>query len=332
MPAPEAHEYYLKGFQIHWHTYINDRTNNLYFEEAEKMFTNAIYVDSSYSDAYAGLADLYDTKSFIDDKYIRKRDSVINAGYKIDSSSAYILALKGYAYIFRGRGYITSNEYLDSAFYYFKKAHQIDATNIVINTLLSEGFNRIGLLDNSINISRRIISSDPLNLYARARNATFLFKNGQVQESKEAFRKLHEIDPNNQDMNSGLFAIATLHDRDINEAREIFELERSNSNWRFGKSQRSWLLALEGKKEEALSLDRSLVVYSLLGMNNEALNLIDSLGSLNNFTNFWTYPFLNTVKSTDFIKDEPKFKEILARAKVVYDEREAKYGHLYDEE
>ena len=37
------------------------------------------------------------------------------------------------------------------------------------------------------------------------------------------------------------------------------------------------------------------------------------------------------MKRRELIREEAKFKEILAKAKIVYDERMAKYGHLFDE-
>ena len=45
----------------------------------------------------------------------------------------------------------------------------------------------------------------------------------------------------------------------------------------------------------------------------------------------WTYNKLRNRKDTEFLWEEPKFKEIIANAKVVYDARMDKYGHLFDE-
>ena len=40
---------------------------------------------------------------------------------------------------------------------------------------------------------------------------------------------------------------------------------------------------------------------------------------------------LKNSKPYDIIRDEPRFKEILANAKKVHEERVAKYGYLFDD-
>ena len=53
---PEAHEYYLKGVHYHWNKYLYGRGDED-LRQSEKMFINAISIDSTYAEAYAGLAD-----------------------------------------------------------------------------------------------------------------------------------------------------------------------------------------------------------------------------------------------------------------------------------
>jgi TolB-like protein len=140
---PDAYEYYLKGFQIHWNQYIPTH-NNTYFEQSEKMFFKAIAIDSNYVDAYAGLADLYLTKNYtilstteneqLASEYRKKRDSITNIGYKISPNSAYILMLKGSKFEDPG----ISN--WDSAFFYYKLAQGLDPDNISINTMTADLF------------------------------------------------------------------------------------------------------------------------------------------------------------------------------------------------
>ena len=88
----------------------------------------------------------------------------------------------------------------------------------------------------------------------------------------------------------------------------------------------AWLLAAEGKKEEALNINPNggLLLYSLLNMKEEALNII---------TAGWkpSYPELKNNRIYDFIREEPIFIEILAKAKIVQEVRVRKYGHLFDD-
>ena len=65
-------------------------------------------------------------------------------------------------------------------------------------------------------------------------------------------------------------------------------------------------------------------------MKKDAINAIDNI--VMNFSYGYTYPKMLNGLEFDFIRDEPKFKEILAKAKKVHEERVAKYGHYFDEE
>ena len=50
------------------------------------------------------------------------------------------------------------------------------------------------------------------------------------------------------------------------------------------------------------------------------------------YSYWYSYSSLKNWQILEFIRDEPRFKVILARAKKVHEERVAKYGHLFDEE
>ena len=66
-------------------------------------------------------------------------------------------------------------------------------------------------------------------------------------------------------------------------------------------------------------------------MKKEALSLTDSMSTITDYTGYWTYLNLKNDKFVDFIRDEPEFKEIVAKAKIAHEERVRKYGHLFDD-
>ena len=95
------------------------------------------------------------------------------------------------------------------------------------------------------------------------------------------------------------------------------------------------LLAAEGKKQEALItnpfpnyFDNDLFLYSLLNMKEEVLKIVSEEGK----TWVSSYPRLKNIRFLDFIREEPAFIEVLAKAKKVHEERVVKYGHLFDED
>jgi TolB-like protein/class 3 adenylate cyclase len=329
---PEAYEYYLKGVYLHWGNFAISGKNatiggkKIYFAQSEKMFMKAISIDPVYAEAYAGLADLYDTYAnlFDNTRYDLKRDSVINTGYKINSNSAYILAIKGLAYTDIHR---TFN--LDSAFYFLERTYLIDSTNTIINNIIAEVFGEIGLHDKAIAIISKMLLLDPLNIYVRNQLAKFLIRNGSLEKGREECLKILEIDDTNLSANSWLFILAT-YNKDRAEAERINEkLQQISPNG--VELLRAWLLAYDGKKKEALSLNKGILTYSLLDMKEEALSLVDSLSRQSKYTGLWTYNNLKNVKVFEFIWDKPAYKEVLARSKKVHAERLAKYGHLFEE-
>ena len=285
---PEAHEYFLKGEYLLWNRFIPIRDNRD-FNHAEEMFKKAIKLDSTFSDAYAGLANLYEHLGDQLPEYKLKRDSVLKLGKKVSPNSAYLFYAHGFRYM--------DERNIDSALYFFMTAHNIEPDNQAFTIAIIDFLSRIGL-----------DQIEPLLIWSY----------------KE------------------LIAISIMVDNNLIEAHRLYEIAQNISSNIGLKNEKSLILAAEGKREQALrttkSLDvysKSLDVYSVLDMKKEALNLIDSSSSATNFSggyNSFSYNFLTNAKQTEFIRDEPRFQEILAKAKIVHEEHVAKYGHLFDEE
>lgn len=329
---PEAWEYYLKGLYIHKGFYLYSKAEEE-LRQSERMFIKAISIDSTFIDAYAGLADLYDTRSnnnkAINERrdYDKKRDSVVNIAYKINQNSAYLLAIKGFALSDPDREDGTN---LDSVYYYFNRAIQLEPDNALIYDLISSELNYIGLSEIVIKINSRLLVSDPLNRSKRETLVRAFLQNGLHSKAKLNLIKIIESYPNYVYAYNQLFRIAVFYEKDINEANRIFKVIQKLDSGDHP-SFKSYLLAMDGKKDDALSLSKRIGTYSLLGMVKETMNLVDSLNSLHPFIGYWSYNGLHSTKYFDIIRDEPRFKEILAKAKKVHDERVVKYGHLFDE-
>ena len=193
---------------------------------------------------------------------------------------------------------------------------------------------RIGLNHESNAISKKILDSDPLNIISLFYFAMSLQSLGEYVLAKEQLIKIIEIEPLMIWSYKEMIKTSIVEDNNLIEAHRIYGIAKNISTEIDLKRQKSLILAAEGKREQALRTYKSLEVYSVLDMKTEALNLIDSSSSATNFTGFYnsfSYNFLTNAKVTEFIRDEPEFKVILAKAKKVHDERVAKYGHLFDE-
>jgi tetratricopeptide (TPR) repeat protein len=159
--------------------------------------------------------------------------------------------------------------------------------------------------------------------------ALSLERNGDIDKSRKVYLKILEVDANHLWTNRRMAGIVLFHDHDNTEAKKILNkiLKIDTEN----KFARALLFAIEGEKEDALSLDKNLYVYSLLDMKKEALREVDSTSMVTEFSGWCSYISLKNWKVLDFIREEPAFKEVLEEAKIVHEERIRKYGHLFDD-
>lgn len=315
----DAYSYFLKGENLLWTKFVSS-WNNDDLEQAEEMFMNAIAIDSTYDDAYTGLADLYNEKSWGgDNRYDKKRDSILNIAYRINAKSANILRSKG----LRFSRFNSFN--IDSAFFYLMKSDKEDPGNVQTYNAIGWLYQLIGLNENSTFFANKVIKSDPLNIDTKLLLYNLALDNGEINNAKQRLIDVLEIDRNSLNAYNRLLFVSLFYDEDLSEAKRIYqEIQQINPNQ--NEYQQALLLAAEGKKEEALNTKPfpNVPLYSFLNMKEEALNII---------TTGWnaSYPMLKNHRIYDFIREEPIFIEIQAKAKIVHEERVRKYGHLFDD-
>ena len=322
----EAYEYYLKGIHFHFDLFARNTTMED-FLLAEQMFLKAISFDPAYASAYGALADLYDTRG--NDPAYRKswnlRDSVVRIGYKINPKSAYVLLSLGLTYSKR------LNPNLDSAYYYFRDAYKIDSDNPIINSSFGATLIEMGLFEKAEPLLKKALLLDPLNRLAREGMAKVQFSLGDIASSEENYKKLLEIDKDNLWAQATLALISFFYRGDLDETKKWYQtLLKTNSENYHTKAVGSWLLAKEGKKEDALKMFRSIPTYSILNMKKEAIQVIDSNTGIDTNSFYFSYLNMKNDKAFDFVRSEPEFQVILLHAKKIYEERLAKYGHMFE--
>jgi tetratricopeptide (TPR) repeat protein len=115
---------------------------------------------------------------------------------------------------------------------------------------------------------------------------------------------------------------------------DVREIAVKLENHFYGKILKATLYAVEGEKEKALSIEirgyNNTRIYLLLEMKDKSLQSIINIteNSLKRKTSYYTG--LTNWPIYDFLRDDPRFQEILARHKQVYDENLQKYGDLVD--
>lgn len=322
----EAYEYYLKG--IHLHTRFAGDATTENFQLSEQFFLKAITLDPGYASAYAALADLYDTRSNGDPgfrKYWNLRDSLIRIGHKMNPRSYYVLFSMGMTH------YKRENPDIDSTLYYYQKVYEIDSGNLMFKGSFGAVLLEIGLHEKAEHILKKVLLLDPTNIGARFYLSESQFYSGDIINAEINLKKILEIDDRVLPVITRLAYISIFWKSDFDSANKyyqrILKIAPDSPN---AKSIGSILLAQEGKKKEALALSRHIGTYSFLNMKNEAIQKLDSLTKVNPYEGPWLYQRIKYDKVLDFIRNEPEFQTILLREKKIYEERLAKYGHMFE--
>jgi TolB-like protein/AraC-like DNA-binding protein/tetratricopeptide (TPR) repeat protein len=330
-PKVEAFEYFTKGIQLLLE-FVTKRDNNETLLIAAEMFQKAISIDTGYVDAITGLAHVYWTYgAFSGDEgeaYFALSDSVLSIAERLDSNTPYSLYLKGFVSLDP-----------DSGFYFLKKAYDLDPYNVgsplLVNKLINSGFHNL-----SLTLCNRYLERDPLNPILRDWQVSSLWNMGQTEAAREQLNKGLEFYPDHYFLHFINFSISLLVDKDPVEAKRISEfLDQIDSVrglcYMRCHFRKALILAVEGRKEEALRESKDWPVYAILGMKQEAIAKLDS--AIKNHPYQWDnkdyyYGYLSLKHKVVFdnIREEPRFQELLKEAKIEYDIHMEKYGHLLD--
>jgi serine/threonine protein kinase len=342
----EAYEYYLMGSHIHKYNFLAF-VREEDFIKSETAFKKAIKLDPNYADAYAALADLYNTgynylayTAEERKKYLQLQEACLDTAFNLDSTSAGIYFIKHMVHGAKAEYYALNGEY-DKAVHEENEQFKCIKKAIKINPNLSGIHRNFGLflkfndlLKLSIKYFKRGIELDPiaLDLYSFLGDVYFLL--GEYDKAETHFQKVLEIEPNHFDALWRYYRFL-LERKKFDEAEELLihiEEVFSEPNKKYIDLYKAWFYASQGEKEKALAAFKhksykSPETFSLLGMEEEAINILirrseipiaigerESYHSLNNYS-FW-----------DNLRDYPRFQQLLAKYKERYEENLKKYS------
>jgi len=322
----EAYEYYLKGMYILDGKYIVYRREED-FQAAIKMFKKAIEIDPNYITAYFVLGYAYELHWEITGRAKEDLDMLINYVEKTYSLAPdSILAISGMAWInFRRGNY-------EKAYQYFKKMQEVSPKILEpkVNHALGYFLRSLGLYRHAIKYFSREVELDPFYLLAQVMTGRCFAFLGEFEKAVNHYKKALEISPN--DVGSlEMYAAVLIIKKKYSEAEEVLaRAEKIDPNYPWLPCWKALFSAAKGEKGKALSLYNQedwdgLQIYSLLGMKQEATRILNKLakdGYDFHYIRLINNPFFNN------LRDEPRFKEIVEKAKQVYEERVRKYGDL----
>jgi len=331
----EAYEYFKLGEQYHskYSGSMNEDDSNM----AERMYKEAIEADSNYAIAYAGLADFYNSyyNTHLPEMSEEEKTNYMNLQEKyiekaLDINPNLGEAYTAYAYILIAKGMF--NEVFNN----FKKAHKIDPGSAKTNRGLAIFLRNNGLVYSALKYDNRSVELNPLDiqsLWNRAESYRYL---NELNEALLDIEKILVLEPNHKKaLDEKIFILVRM--KKVDELEKIIQENPDHRYYnyfdhRYYNYNKAMIYALKGQKEEAISnsvefpLDDKAQIYSILGMKEEAINVLIDINDNNDEYYTGGYIGLKNNPNFDNIRDDPRFKTILAKEKTKYDALLKEYG------
>lgn len=315
----EAYEYTLRGMHLINSKYIvSFREDD--FKAAVRMFNKAVKCDPNYALTYTGMAWAHQHHYQITGN---KKDlrSVIASGetaFGLDPDMVETNGAIAWVHLLRG-------EY-DSAYQSYKRALEINPHTPGLSHIVGLFYRSLGLLHLAVDYATRNIELDPFFLPSHSLLAHSLIYSGQFKKADARIEDTLEVEPRN--FWSFLdYSLLFMMKKDTEKAEEYLnKAEKVNPGYPGIQVYRALIFAQRGDRKGALTIRKNGVIYTLLGMREEAIKYIQDVISKAN--EHFQYSYLPLTHSTfyDSLRDDPRFAEIIKKQKKRYEERLQKYG------
>jgi serine/threonine protein kinase/tetratricopeptide (TPR) repeat protein len=322
----EAYDYFLKGKYLNRKFWSDSRKNLPDFQSSIEMFQKALDFDSSYSLAYAGLADLYDT--YINfypetkEKFLPLQEKYVTEAYALDSASAYVNFCMSLLY--------AQKNDRENNYRYLKKTVSINNNSPDVHHSLALFLRERGLYDRAVKHMNRAIELDPLVAYYYAARGNCLRSMGEFEPALNGFRKALEFDPDHWDILSG-YASCQIDAMKYAEAeasmKKYSELYPDGTNVDYYNAIR---YALAGERDKALQTGSgdTLNVYLILNMKQQAINKLIGQFTIEKQNEQSSYLMLKNQHRFDSLRSDPRFQILLEQHRILYEQNLKKYGNI----
>lgn len=315
----EAYEYWLRGTYFVKLFLVSYKEQDI--QSAIHMFEKAIDADTSYALAYGGMAWAYEhryvygghTSSADRDQVVR---GVLHA-YRLDSLSGSLNA---------GMGYLASmNGDYDTAFRFFSVAVAREPRSLFVNHLTAEFLSSIGLNKESERFYGQAIALDPYYLLSIGEAASAFEEEGEFEKAASYYQRALTLSPNDRIYKSAYICFLVKTGKLREAAALLKEATAADPSYQPYARGQALLCAARGERQRALKLSQDPEVYSLLGLQDEAVRLLErqaGQGPEHQYSGLKTNPFYLSLRNS------PRFRAILARQLQEHTERLRKYGTL----
>jgi eukaryotic-like serine/threonine-protein kinase len=325
----EAYEYQLRGMNQVNNYIIYLRKED--FNSALTMFQKAIEIEPGYAAPYSGLAWAYQHKIEVTGD-LSCAPLVIKyseLAYQKNPNSAEANAAMGWVYHTKRDD--------DNACNLLRRAIELNPNSMPINHVVGLFLSSIGLCYQAIKFLQKAIELDPYYLYALTLQAGRWRDIGDFAKAEIIYKKVFKLISNNTYYLS-VYAYLQIMMGKYSQAEAVL-----NSARKFTVSDslhilfcRNLLFAIRGDKDKVLIHTNKSVylageassdelVYSILGMKDKAINCIKK-----NIQDGHEHLYLQLINNPLYknLHSDPRFQEIVDKAKKIYDERLRKYGNL----
>jgi TolB-like protein/Tfp pilus assembly protein PilF len=328
----DAYEYYLKGNYYHGRFFWGQNKIED-FNIAENMYKKSISLDSNFVLSYAGLADLYNTywnyrAQFEEErqKYLELQEKYIRIAFSMDSTSAEVNNVKYWIYF--------AQLQTEKAYQCIQRALQINPNHGEYNRSLGRFFYNIGLADLSIYYYNKTIEVDPLSTIAYISRGQAYFRIAKFNEAEINYRKALEIDPKSY-LALGHYAVQLIVMNNYEKAEELL-MRINDETIPLYKYWLALLHAAKGEKKEAINNLSEVdiwtylhaTVYNLLGMDEDLFRVLNKGYQEAYERKRSSYLGLKNNPLYKSLQSDPRFQEILAKHKEIYEENLKKYGNI----
>jgi len=330
-----ADNYYVRAKYAYTYKYMAS-LNVEDMKLSEMLYEKAIELDPQYAPSYRGLAVLYDHFShyLVDHEqsryYKAKRDTLEELAYQMDPKSAEALIYIGGKFSYR--------EEFKKAYESYRKALELNSNSFEGNLEMALFHADRGLCNMALKYYNRVLELDPLFEYAfvnRALDCYTTMKN--YARAEEDFRISLDMNPKNM-WTIQAYKAFLVRTQKFEILKEFYQgLSKLNVTEFF---RDALYYALYGNLEEAVNLFENYSdqypksgwdyreinrTYLVLGMREKALEYLKKESDVFLRWGYSIYLWLLNDPIYNDLRDDPRFQEIFARHKILYDENLEKY-------
>jgi adenylate cyclase len=212
---PEAYNLYLEG------SFFDGRFDRENYEKAIAKYKSALEIDPNAALPWNGLSRVYYAQAGegiipIDEGYRMAREAAENA-LRLDPSLASGYSSLGWIYMVYNLDFVRAEAS-------FKKALELDSQSALNN--MSVLLQTLGRLDESIEIHRKLIGSDPLRAVSYYNLAIALFYRNDLNAAEASVKKALELTPG---MHGAYFFLSNIQIGQNNYAAALQSIEQEKS-------------------------------------------------------------------------------------------------------